>query len=168
MLVRPATVFDLQALWTLWVALQQEELLTWEVPDDRYPLPDLTSPTAQEHFANIRLPLLSQPLSQNICYLLAESDGAIAGYMLSSLGLNPVGWPSVSLRIHEMYVKLEFRRGAKQGASWLLRSTMKDWAKSRGCQAIEVDCIATDAQLSRWESKGFTQYQCKLWKVMEE
>ena len=162
--LRQAEAKDVVAMFSMWRALISHEQSTW--PEGAaYPQIDLdngdhTMPWFEGY---------AQRVADDNCRIwLAEVDGQPVGFAVAYHWQRIQGEPKFAIEAKEMYVKPEYRRGAK--VAKLFEEAIEGWAEAEQVEVIECSCTATGPQTDRWLKKGFIPYQVTLyrpakWKV---
>lgn len=161
MTVRPATVYDLNDLFRLKVALAQEESQQWSESEEEYPF----QAQNREEFALERLPIL---YDQSKLYLVAvDSTGLLVGYLLGSINQRKNTAPAIVFSVHEMYVDPNNDRRSRASVARAFNHLGKAWARQQGASSIEISCIGAAKQINKWTRKGYKPFYVMLHKELD-
>jgi hypothetical protein len=158
--IRPATLFDLNELWRMWLALTSEEQAN-EIVQGREMYPSVVLADRNDWALDTAL-AITNPL---VCYLIAEKGGENVGFMLSSINTRAVGHPKQFVLVHQLYVRPSERKAALGEAAEKLQQAATQWALSHRVPYIELDCVQSNR--ARWEKMGFTVAAHRMFKTLE-
>lgn len=162
-IVRPATAFDAQQLYALWLALWEHEaaLHGGEHPTGVLPA------EAREQWAARYVGLLASP--GVACFVAVENslDKAV-GYVLISVGQRDIGTPRQFLQMHEMFVQPEYRGRAADRAAPMLEAAAAAWSAQYGLERVVVTCVPAPKQVARWERRGFKPVMVTLERAIKD
>ena len=146
-MIRQATLFDLNVLWEMWLALTGEEAAK-ELEHGREPYPRVSLQDKEAWAIDTSIALTS-PTS---CFLIAENAGHAVGFMVSSAQSRTVGAPRHYLFISQLYVRPAERKHSGGNIAAQLCSESERWAREH--QLAQVECLAVQANIPLWESRG--------------
>lgn len=149
MIIRSATLFDLEPLWYMFMSLTRHET-NEEAKAARQIYPRVSN-LEKDQWALQTVMYLTNP---DVLFQVAEKDGLLKGFMLSSVGQRTVGQPRAFLNVHQLYVDPAERRCSGGNAAPLLIKGAETWAKSLELKHAEISCVQSN--VSRWERFGFT------------
>ena len=158
-IVREATVFDVEHCYILWRGLVLEEgLLCDGLPDVFYPgmPPDGLKEWGARYAYLLQLPG---------CKLFVACEKTLdkpVGYMLTSVGSRDIGEPKQYLQIHELYVAASYRSASPDRPAARLEEAAAAWASQLGLRTVEITCVPAPKQIQRWLNKGFKQTAVRL------
>lgn len=147
-MIRKATLFDLNALWEMWLALTGEEAAK-ELEHGREPYPVVTLADRESWAIDTSIALTSP----GSCYLIAETAGHAVGFMVSSAQSRTVGTPRHYLFVSQLYVRPAERKHSGGSVAQELCAESEKWAHAR--QLAQVECLAVQANLPLWVGRGF-------------
>lgn len=156
-MIRKATLFDLNTLWELWLALISEESAK-ELTAGREQYPKITLADKDAWAVDMSIQLTS-PYA---CVLLAEKGGQAVGFMLSSAQGRTLGSPSRYLHVHQLYVRPSERKHSGGDVANQLCAETEKWAREQALAYVECDAVPSNESL--WVGRGFKVVAVRLAK----
>ena len=158
-MIRQATLFDLNVLWEMWLALTGEEA-SKELEHGREPYPCVTLQDKEAWAIDTSIALTS-PTS---CFLIAENAGHAVGFMVSSAQSRTVGAPRHYLFISQVFVMPSERNRNGGTVMAELSAASEQWAREH--DLAHVECLAVPSNESLWAGRGLKTIAVHMVKAL--